>query len=100
MGLLDYDNNENFELESLPSSETPSRTVNDDSLSQDTRPKKESKFIIVQGRPDFGNTFESLVQVNSSNKWIIACGPRSLVNSAQEWASENKVNFVSEIYEM
>lgn len=99
-GLLDYDNNENFELESLPSPETPSRTVNDDSLSQDTRPKKESKFIIVQGRPDFGHTFESLVQVNSSNKWIIACGPRSLVNSAQEWASENKVNFVSEIYEM
>lgn len=100
-GLLDYDNNENFELESLPSSETPSSTVNDDSSSSlDPRHKTGSKFILLQGRPEFGTAFESLVQINSSNKWIIACGPRSLVNSAQEWANDNKVNFVSEIYEM
>lgn len=100
-GLLDYDNNENFELESLPSSETPSSTVNDDSSSSlDPRHKTGSKFILLQGRPEFGTAFESLVQINGSNKWIIACGPRSLVNSAQEWANDNKVNFVSEIYEM
>ena len=100
-GLLDYDNNENFELESLSSSEIQSSTVNDESSSPlGVRHKKDSKFNLLQGRPDFGTTFESLVQVNSSNKWIIACGPRNLVNSAQEWANDNKIKFVSEIYEM
>lgn len=95
-GLLDYDNNENFELESLPSAETPS----DDPSSLASIPHKDSKYILNQGRPNFGTSFESLVLINNSNKWIIACGPKGLVNSVQEWANDNKINFVSEIYEM
>lgn len=95
-GLLDYDNNENFELESLPSAGTPS----DDPSSLTPIPNKDSKRILNQGRPSFATTFDSLVLISNSNKWIIACGPKGLVDSVQEWAYDNEINIVSEIYKM
>lgn len=99
-GLLDYDNNENFELESLSSSEIPRSTSNGDSHSQKATTKEKSKFILNQGRPDLDATFESLVQIDNKNKWIIACGPKGLVNQTEEWATTNNIRFISEIYEM
>lgn len=100
-GLLDYDNNENFELESLLSSESTQNPSNEDLQPHKPRQKEASKFSLHQGRPAFDTVFEPLLQSdNRSEAMIIACGPETLIRHSERWAGLHGVKFASEVYEM
>ncbi|CAK7892590.1 probable metalloreductase Aim14p [[Candida] anglica] len=85
------DHSTSFELDSLESEEEQINNAN----------KFNPSTIINRGRPDFNMIFSSLIEGESkNNKWIVACGPRGLVHDARKWSDQNKVPFISEVYEM
>lgn len=98
-GLLDY-NNEDVELQSLQSTETPPSSSNEDVQENSVNSKESPKVTLKQGRPDLDLAFESLTRVDDEHKLVVACGPKGLVDQTKQWASANNTALVSEIYEM
>lgn len=92
-GLL-FDNG-NFELQSLSSNEEANAAPQEP-------PKKETLpgVALHQGRPDLDSVFSDIKAAPATNRYIVACGPESLIHAAEKWGAEHKVTLLSEVYAM
>lgn len=95
-GLL-FDN-ENFELQSLSSNEDASSAPPPETPL--TEKESFQNIALHQGRPDLETIFEDIKATPSPNKYIVACGPESLVRAAEAWGTKHKVQLLSEVYAM
>ncbi|ODV98395.1 hypothetical protein PACTADRAFT_64355 [Pachysolen tannophilus NRRL Y-2460] len=62
-----------------------------------------SKNIAHYGnRPILNECFrKNLIKTaDTANKWVIACGPQSLINDCEKFAKQKKTRFASEVYAM
>ncbi|KAK6198186.1 ferric reductase [Scheffersomyces amazonensis] len=81
--------------------ETDEIELEDLSSSEDDKELKNSFGNIRYERPNFDESFSSFHNAGDVDKqWLIACGPRELINDSQAWAIRNNVQFFSELYEM
>ena len=74
----------------------------DDAVELDTLQASVKLNIVVRsGRPDYDDIFGSLASASDkTNRWLVACGPQSLVESARKWSAHNLVPYLSEVYEL
>lgn len=69
-------------------------------LSSLNEPKSESSPRILNGRPDFSKVLIDDADVSVNKKWIVACGPVSLVNDAKTFSKDKGWHFFLEVYQM
>lgn len=71
-------------------------------LATDKEEKKTDHFnTIHDGRPNFDDAFGNLAAaVDVDEKWLIACGPRKLIDDCRKWTKGKDIEFYSELYEM
>lgn len=57
--------------------------------------------VFHKGRPVLDDIFGSFMETaEPANKWIIACGPQSLINDARKWSRAHDVQVFTELYDM
>lgn len=61
---------------------------------------KPSSIKLTKGRPNFSTVFVNDDEVATSKKWIIACGPESLVSDTRRYGKDRSWNFFLEMYQM
>ncbi|KAG7191357.1 Ferric reductase like transmembrane component [Scheffersomyces spartinae] len=88
-----------FEVEELLDEENGIQleTMEEVEDSQDPYNDKNPSYRQHRGRPqldDIGFGLESEV-----NPWVIACGPKDLVNESEKWCSSKGIHFLSETYQ-
>lgn len=112
-GLLGASATDEIELQSLLSEasardengahtdETPAASNSTISAADSKVKSPELATNIVQGRPNLDVVFESFFTTEGmDNKWIIACGPETLITDASTWAKKRNIKIISEIYAM
>jgi Ferric reductase like transmembrane component/Ferric reductase NAD binding domain/FAD-binding domain len=60
-----------------------------------------SNLDITYGRPIFSNVSQGFItegDKGSSRVWAVACGPRTLVQDVEKWASQSGIRFTGEKY--
>lgn len=92
-GLLNQ--SEDIELESL---QTDSGS---DPFDDKNAVQKNLDIVFHEGRPELDDIFGSFVETaEPANKWVIACGPQSLLNDAKAWSKAHDVQVFTELYDM
>lgn len=91
-GLLDE--NEGVELESLTSDQS--------NPFSDIQTQNARKLVNChKGRPILNEVFSLFENTDDpANKWLVVCGPESLVSDVKKWGLEHKVQVFSELYDM
>lgn len=88
--------NEQFELETLRSAQSDPFA---DAKAINTAPELDISFH--KGRPKLDEIFLSFSETeDNANKWIIVCGPQSLINEAKAWSNSHDVQLFTELYDM
>lgn len=101
----DYDDQQPEESEGLLTNNEADDSINvemDDFDDFDSIKKEsnENNIITKSGRPNYDEIFAPLLTgEDKANKWVIACGPESLINSTRGWSKDKGIPFMSEIYE-
>lgn len=92
-GLLDE--TDTLELESLQLSTA------DPFSDGNALPKSPEETVSFhKGRPKFDEIFGGFSETDdSANKWLVACGPQSLINEAKAWSGAHGINMFSELYD-
>lgn len=87
-----------LELESLETGQT----VTDPALDGNKGKIAELPATVFhRGRPKLDEIFGSFSETDeAANKWIIACGPNSLVSDARAWSAIHNVQLYTEVYDM
>ncbi|GEQ69330.1 hypothetical protein JCM33374_g3001 [Metschnikowia sp. JCM 33374] len=94
-----YDENEQYELESLSgdTAQSPETIVE---LGKQKSEEPIDRIKYHSGRPIYDSIFASLLDgENRLNNWIVVCGPKSMISSAKNWAQDHEVQVFSEFYE-
>lgn len=68
-------------------------------IHSDTR---EDNIIHYGSRPNLRNAFGKTLSStpDNANKWVVACGPNSLIKDGRKFAKDMKVQFFQEVYSM
>ncbi|SGZ56717.1 CIC11C00000003572 [Sungouiella intermedia] len=62
---------------------------------------KNLDIVFHRGRPALDHIFSSFSETSEpANKWIIACGPESLIQDAKTWSKLHDVQLFTELYDM
>lgn len=101
--IEDDNNNYKNDEETVGTAEDDIELTEVSNISTDSLTSVETKFTnvaIVGRRPNVSNIVNKNLAktIDYGNKWIVSCGPVSLINECQRLAQENKCRFFSEEY--
>lgn len=98
-GLLDE--NESFELHSLNSDNSDDHEDPNPFSDHNASDRKRPGVTFHRGRPKLDEICRPFNDTDdTANKWLIVCGPPSLIQDVKNWGSVHKVHVFSELYDM